>query len=454
MKMKCQCTVLAMVLSLLCAGFVWGQGSSSTGFDDILPVVSGGESKVQKPSVVKVDTKKEIVEAATMQDATNAAVDHNINQIKTKRMEMGCMEIKVGSGIGFVATGLGTYRPAPNPTAARLSKRHAYVAAFLMAKKCLAEKLNGLNTDGQNRILVALHNANTLEKELSNMETQGEELIKQSAAMLLKGFVIYEVEDRTDENSVYVSIVTTPKTRGELARPTSNSIAADSLREGLKQVVDEIRTGIVPPVGGKVVIVPATGEMALVGFGSAVVSSSENPANQAKLKLSAQKIADMRAADSLCGLMIGDETAWEGQFNDKYSDVSKQFPEVAQGDPIDNGSGQSQLNGIREEFVNTMKTTDLYSSARKGVLPPGLNRKIWFDDEGAWAYAMCIYMPSATTSATKAAQSMGKAQLLQNNSNASSGKTSSDHSGSETRTKANAVIKQGPTGQVSNDDDL
>ena len=71
--------------------------------------------------------------------------------------------------------------------------------------------------------------------------------------MLLKGFVVYAVEDDTANRKVYVSIVTTPKTRGKFNRPSPNGLEADSIRDGLGQVLLEIQTGLIPPVGGKMI---------------------------------------------------------------------------------------------------------------------------------------------------------------------------------------------------------
>lgn len=456
MKQMLYTIVLGTVFSMQALG----QVSTNIGVDDFLPVVSGGPSEVAKPSEVKVDTKNEIVEAATMQDAANAAVDENIKTIKKRKMESGCVEIKTGSGIGFVATGAGSYQKAPkNPTAERISKRQGYLKAFLAAKKQLSEKLSGLSNESQEELFDYMKRENTLEDEMKDFVSINSSVLRQATGMLLKGFVIYEVEDRVEESMIYVSIVTSPRTRGELVRPSSNSIAADSIREGLEHVITEVRSGVVPPIGGRIIVVPSTGETAFIGFGSAVVSFDDNPAIQAKSKLQAQKIADMRAADSLCGLIVGDETVWEGEILSKHSDVSRQFP--VGDDPLDDEAGKSQMNGLREGIVDTLETTDVYKSARKGVLPPGLTKKTWLDDEGAWAYSMCVYMPSASDAAAKVGKSMQKAQILQKHDGESpkarGGSSSIGNtglSGRSTGTKTSAPVKQGPTGQLSSDDDL
>lgn len=459
-KMLCV-IVLGTIFSMQISMQAMGQVSTNVSVDDLLPVVSGGSSEVAKPSEVKVDAKNEVVEAATMQDAANAAVDENIKKIKKQKVERGCIEIKTGSGIGFVATGAGHYRKAPNsPTAERISKRQGYLMAFLEAKKELSTKLGGLSNEAQEEVFSYMKREVTLEEELQDFTLESAGNLQQATGMLMKGFVIYEVEDRVEESTIYVSIVTTPRTRGEMTRPSSNSITADSIRSGLEHVITEVRSGIVPPVGGRIVVVPSTGETAFIGFGSAVISFNEDPAMQAKSRLSAQRIADMRAADSLCGLIIGDETIWEGKVTTKHSDVSRQFP-VDDDDPLDDEAGKSQMDALRDGMMNTEVTTETYKSARKGVLPPGLTKKAWIDDEGAWAYTMCVYLPSASDAAAKVGKSMQKSQILKKHDGASSkkGRSSSSTGGSGTSGKSTgsrsaAPVKQGPTGQLSNDDDL
>ena len=238
------------------------------------------------------------------------------------------------SGLGFVATGIATYRTIENPTLTRIAKRKAYVIAFTKAKKNLAEILGGLDSQGKETVREALVNINLPKEEMTNISTQSEESLKQAVEMMLRGFVIYEVKDDTSQNTVFVSIVTTPKTRGQLARPAPNAIEADSLRDGLNQVIAEVRSGLVPPVGGRIIMMRSTGETAFVGFGSAVVRSSTNQAVQAKLNLDAQKIAGMRAKDALCGLIIGDKASWEGSVKESLKDQVQEFEDAKADDPL------------------------------------------------------------------------------------------------------------------------
>ena len=119
--------------------------------DDFLPVVQGGPSDVKKPQQVSV--KDKVVTAASAQDAVNAAVAENVKGLKgSDTPEAGAKMVKYPSGLGFVASGIATYRTVENPTLTRIAKRQAYVIAFTKAKKSLAEILGGLDNEGKETI--------------------------------------------------------------------------------------------------------------------------------------------------------------------------------------------------------------------------------------------------------------------------------------------------------------
>lgn len=420
--------------------------------DDFLPVVQGGPRDVKQPQEVAV--KGKVVNAATAQDAINAAVHENVQDLKNgDTPEVGAKMVKYPSGLGFVASGIATYRTVENPTLTRIAKRKAYVIAFTQAKKNLAEILSGLDNDGRETIRESLVNINLPKEEMTNISTESDESLKQAVNMMLRGFVIYEVNDDTSQNAVYVSIVTTPMTRGKLARPAPNVVEANSLRDGLNQVIAEVRTGLVPPVGGRIIMMRTTGETAFVGFGSAVVRTSSNNAVQAKLNLTAQKMAGMRSKDALCGLIIGDRASWEGEVKESLKDEVQEFESACQGDPLaEQSPGDARkLAEARQSLVSRLESTDLYQSVRRGVLPPGVNSKTWFDEDHAWAYAMSVYAPSLANAAAQSAREMRDGRIVQPiDASGSSGTQSggfTDEQGTEVQ-RPGKEVTPGPTGKI------
>jgi hypothetical protein len=435
----------------LAASLVFGQVPTA---DDFLPPVSGGPTDVKQPALVAVTDQ--VVSAATAQDAMNAAMQRNVADLAAgDTAEMGAKMVKYPSGLGFMATGVAAYRTMENPTATRLAKRKAYVIAFVMAKKNLAEILGGLNSEGRETVRESLININLPAEEMTNIATDSEESLKQAVDMMLRGFVIYEVRDDTSQNCVWVSIVTTPKTRGQLARQAPNVIEADSLRDGLNQVISEVRTGLVPPVGGRIVTMRATGETAFVGFGSAIVASSTNNAVQLRQNLAAQKIASMRAKDALCGLIIGDKTSWEGSVVESMKDQVQEFESLDPDDPLarKDPTAVRKLEEARQTFVARMETSDAYRSARQGILPPGINTKTWFDQNQDWAYAMSVYVPTLTDAAATARREMNESTILQpvndgRRPTTASGTGFTDESEGAGVKRPGDVVRPGPSGRI------
>lgn len=424
--------------------------------DDFMPVHQGGPSEVKQPEEVKVEG--DVVEAATAQDAMNAAADENEKELaKGDTDQVGCKMVKFGSGIGFVASGISTYRNMQNPVATRISKRKAYVVAFTAAKKNLAEHLSGLTTEGQTTIHEALVNTTLSDDDMSNISQKTVESYKQSVDMMLRGFVVYEVNDDIENSMVSVSIVTTPKTRGRLARPAPNAIEVETLREGIAQVLQEVKTGIVPPVGGRIILVRSTGETAFVGFGSGVVRASKNKAAQAKLKITSQKIARARATDALCGIILGDRTSWQSSLISETEEASKEFEEInkaAEDDPLskETVTETKKLDKAYDTFVSTLRTDEVFKSARSGVLPPGITPKTWFDEDEAWAYGMAVYIPSQTNAAAEAAEEMRNSKMIQDFPGRAS-RGGSTSSADPKTVKEGKGVKRGPSGKISNDDD-
>lgn len=445
----CKVRTLTIVALVVAVCLIPAAGFAQVTADDFLPPVQGGPSDIKQPA--KVSRQGDVVVAATAQDAINAAVSENTRELKGgDTSEVGAKMVKFPSGLGFVATGAGVYRTMRNPTATRIAKRKAYVIAFTQAKKNLAEILGGLDNEGKETIREVLVNINLPEDEMTNISTESEEALTQVVDMMLRGFVVYEVKDDTSQNTVYVSVVTTPKTRGKLARPASHTIEVDDLRDGLNQIINEVKSGIVPPVGSRIITMRSTKETAFVGFGSTVVRSSNNRAVQAKLNLSAQKIAAMRAKDALCGLIIGDQASWRGSVVDSLKDEIREFEPLEEDDPLaaDNPAAVRKLEEARETFVAKFKATDVYRSARQGILPPGVNTKTWFDKDHAWAYGMSVFTPSLTKAAAAAAREMLENRVRDSSSTGFTDKDDTDIKRPGTK------VKRGPTGKVGDKEDL
>ncbi|HUT88780.1 MAG TPA: hypothetical protein VMY37_04750 [Thermoguttaceae bacterium] len=413
-----------------------------------IPVVRGGPSDVEKPE--KVSVKEDVVTAATPQDAINAAVEKNVKDLGGSSIEeVGATIVRFPSGIGFVGTDMATYATMSNPTATRIAKRKAYVIAFVKAKKNLAEILGGLKNEGRESIREELLRNVLPDQEMTNAATVSEEVLRQTVDMMLRGFVVYEVKDNVDEGAVYVSIVTTPKTRSHVHRPATNAVLASDLEEGINQVLDEVRSGVVPPVGGRIVGVPSAGQTAFVGFGSAIVGISSNKALQAKNNYAAKTIAGMRSKDALCGLIEGDRTTWEGSVTEKLKHDVREFQEFQTPPPDDPFAFDAKkMDQPCETFRSTEVFRELSGSARNGILPPGVITKTWFDDDHAWAWGVSVFWAPVTVLAEGAAADMKRGPLYD-------GTPQSPFTGpSKEPSRPGGDVRRGPDGTVTPKKDL
>jgi hypothetical protein len=416
--------------------------------ETLLKIEAPGEVSTEQGAI----TEKPAVKAATPQDAINAFVQ--------QRGSSGFTEFRFPSGFGFAATGSGVYKKFDNPTTTRISQRNAFTKAYIEAKKNLAEGLYGLTNKGKTALIESISTIDSSnENTLANISSISNEAIQQRVEGLIRGFVVYDVHDDFDNSTVYITIVSTPKTMGKFERPDSSSIIAESVIEGLNTVVTEAKKGLVPPMGGRTIFVPSTGELAYIGFGTSVVRFDSDPAIQAKFNLNAEKIARMRAVDSLCGIILGDNITSNSQLDTQTTDIIKDYNEIIASDPLntpDNNSPNYQiLEQRKKEFITTEKNSSTITSIRGGKLPPGVNTQGWMDKEKTFAYAMSVYLPSASDRAASARDQMQQGSIVQNHEPSPSGSGnagSKNPSGSTSQSGPPATA--GPSGTVQSYDDL
>ena len=244
-----------------------------------------------------------------------------------------------------------------------------------------------------------------------------------------------------------MTIVTTPKTMGYFERPNPDTIVAESVHDGLNQVLAEVKKGLVPPIGGRTVFVPATGEIAYVGFGSGVITHDADPARQTRQNLNAEKIAKMTASDALCGIILGDAVTSASTVDAQSSQMSSDFEKLYATDPITRIETPSYkaLSQRRDEYLSVESNTSIITSMRKGVLPPGVSTQGWRDADNTFAYAISVYLPSATARARAAADMMRASQIV----DAPQG-GSAPQSGGATKPES-PELKQGPSGRIEAD---
>jgi hypothetical protein len=321
----------------------------------------------------------------------------------------GVWMIQTGSGMGFVATGDGSYpKNLSNRNAAREAHRQAYVAAHMRAKKNLAQALRGLPLEARERLAEEAFNEESAQDSFDSRSSRYEEQIVQAVEATLRGFVTYSVYD-DGEGLVYVSVVTTPKIRHATRAVSEGLLDAASLGAGMKTISRELESGLLPPVGGRIITVPETGETALVSFGSALVHQDAAGQSTGQDKLTAGRRAKAQADKALVALMTGDAFMWEYGYYREQESTSTNFEEVVTDTDLFGPSQEGTkklLEERRETFLNVIRDSEAAESAVRGVVPQGTNSKTWYSQDG-WCYVANVYTPSSGAQAEAAAKDMG-----------------------------------------------
>ena len=370
--------------------------------------------------------------------SVQTALQQALNGLGRRR---GCQVVQSKDGSVFVARGVASYDSnVGRSVTARISQRNAYVKAFMDAKSELAQTVGKITSSGRD----ALNQSTTSVNDLSNISNTRRESITQSARKVLRGFVTYSVEDNAP--SVVVTIVSTPKTRGQYSRPVRNGISANNLRDGLNLVLKDIQNGLVAPVGGQIIAVPGTKEIGFVGYGNAVVRTSKNPAASVELEIQAEEIAQMRALDGLVGIIVGDDTAMTRHLDGTTREQFNDYERVTVNDPTTGGTREEirEFEDCRSSISSQETFKRSVTSLRSGVLPPGITRKSWLDKKGHFAYAMAVYIPSVTNYTARAAQEMDNTSILQP-------VDTGGHSNRPSRRRERVKIDRGPSGVIKQD---
>ncbi|PFG10345.1 hypothetical protein [Marinobacter sp. LV10MA510-1] len=201
----------------------------------------------------------------------------------------GIKLIQVGSGIGILSTGSTSYQTYDNLNATLLSKRGAYTQAALIAKKQLIENITGLQQTCENAAQSTIDVIDTGSDSVGNTQTSLRENCAETVKGALSGYVTFDVYDNTDDKEVRVSLISTPKTRAQI-RSNRGAVSVTSDPNAIfKEVVADINRGVLPPVGAKVLTHADSGEVVLMGYGSAIIRNNSNKQIARKLKDAAKR---------------------------------------------------------------------------------------------------------------------------------------------------------------------
>lgn len=454
--------MIVLIAIVLTGGSAFGQDPSAS---DVLPLPPKEADAARKI----VSAKTPALEALSKEDAESVA------EVKDS-LDVGSRVHLFPSGLGFISVGKATYTVFQNPDATRIAKRIAYLDAFVDAKRNLARMLKGAVIASDEEIRKMARTVTTGEATVANAFKSMGDSKSEVLSASMRGFVVYEVED-DGKGQVRVSIVSTPRTRIVVNHISEEAIDAKSLSDGLLATMTEIRTGVVPPIGGKIITVRGTTDIALVGFGSCVVSTPSEPSLQAAVRDAATRTAELRARAALVSLLNGDEATWRVKADQLTEEQVRQFEDVpggrqavAESEKVKSGSplrvhvGAKDglepseqsirlLERTQKYFLSDFRFTDDYKAALEAGLPPGVLPVSWVDAEKGTVYAAMVYSRRIAALAESANTQM-EAGRTQSSADIPRLDPSKGFTPVNTDLLPNGEVGPGPTGKVSKDEDL
>jgi len=439
-------------LFVLVAVFVVSSFASQLSVDSFLPPAKGGPTQ---PETTVKETGEDGVAAENLQDGLIYA-----NNLIWDQGGEGFKSVVFGSGIGFIAGAKVDYYLYPNINATLIGKRAAYLEAYYKAKEFMAQGLYGYETREKESMDNTLTAIDTEDQNIGSIFRTQDTTNETFTSGILRGIVTYEVRDEAEagKGTVYVSIAISPSTLRAVNQVTDGILLARTKEDGLGAILYEIQTGIVPPIGGKIVIFPDTGETIVVAFGSAIVRHSENTKLASEYEKVAKEASRMRAGQALVDFLKGREHTWNtsiiedatsasGSGDLSFSSINEEVTVVSY---EDEKWKSTFVTALAKEFLSVMIRTSDYSSIGEGRVPPGVIFQTAVDESVetlgyGWAYTVAVYYPPLALNINNLVNPQSIPEPVE----------SLDKPTQATETTQEPFVNpQGPTGQVSDNSGL
>ena len=351
-----------------------------------------GQATVDVQIETKVSVKTEIrgalgsvVAAPAAQDAARSAAQALVD------LGEGVQLFSVGNGVGVLAGATVSYNPeVRDPRRQCFEQRQACLTASLRARQMLLEYHSGLSLEGRTAMAEAFEAADTNEQRSAAQRSTMSESLRADASGLVRGAVVYKVEDRKATGEVFVSLLCTP---GSL-RATEHGAGASAFATAAEAdawLRRELGMGTLPPDGAYRLHVRETGMLHWVGVGAGVaVSSSSNAQLQRAARGSAMSIAKRRAQKSLLVAMQGGQVAASDQHDERFASFTNSLEDLV-------GGNASVERGANSASSSSQAVAEAY----KGELPGGFGSESLQSQDGRWVYAIYTFPPLKTASSSR-----------------------------------------------------
>ncbi|MCH2134237.1 MAG: penicillin-binding protein activator LpoB [Phycisphaerales bacterium] len=343
------------------------------------PVVEQETLTIQEPEAVTEVTppgfSSPVTQAASPQDAINAA-SRNLQSVETD----GATWIEIDGQLGVVATGSSSWDPElANPQLRLREQRLAWMTASLNARTAMARFVEGVSVAGQERLADELTTRDT--ETLSGIESrrEGTEEISSTASAVLRGAVLYELDEDASAGRVTVTLVSTPATQGLTQARGSGIAGARNLAHARDIMIAELRSGVVPPTGGRL-LETADGTRAWIAFGADTVAPGRTGRLRQVEMENARRTARLRAERAMVAILEGESIAEDDVLDARYEEVMSQTDDLL-----------ARTSDTETQRLSEQATESTRRSVASGAVPPGVDSVSLESPDGTWQYVMLVH---------------------------------------------------------------
>lgn len=381
---------LCVGAALLVAPFL-ANAQKVGGFD----APAGGENRaamrvVKQPQKVEAKQntalQREVISGATDADAINEAAR------RLREKGGGAHFVKTESGIGVVGVGFAPLAMVADPKTLDLlvhSRRYARASAFLAAKANIALLLDSTGENGK----IELARQRAL---LDDLPPDGVVDAVETRSAFLRGAAFYDLDEDTASDRVYVTVITTPRTQGDVSAHGLDELTASNLRAARDLVVREVENGVVPPSGGKVMtIVGDDRRVAWIAWACEYVERHPDPAVEQQILYTAERGSEMRARAALLALLRGERI----EIDREFEQVVPNYAQRSQEGLVEAPSGFEER---RDRLVKSVVEEETMAAIVAGRLPPGVETSPpKAVDGGRFVYTVAFYCPKTVAAVSE-----------------------------------------------------
>jgi hypothetical protein len=345
---------------------------------------------VLQPNAVRLQPNaalgREVVSAASDDDAIDAAAE------RLREMGGGASYVRTDAGLGIVGVGSASLTEAiasQNRNITERRRRFARVEAHLAARGAIAALLGETPDSGKQELALQRALLDNVDFDARNAPPDA------TVAAFLRGAVLYDCIEDEVGGRTFVTVVTSPRTQGDISFDALDAVTASNLRAAKDLIIAEIRSGVVAPSGGRVLTVLGDDRsVAFLAWSCEYVEFHADERTQHQIFETAAGQSQHDARRALLSLMRGEQIEYSREFAALVPDFEQRASVVIP------GSNDAAAATSRRQVVESFVGGETLKSIVAGKLPPGVQVTAPESvDDGAFVFTVAFYSPQTAAAA-------------------------------------------------------